>query len=609
MGNIIGIKKFLNPLKKSDQTGIENGLRWYSPDPSDFTSLHTDRYLLSYSGKQTSTSLLSDETDRYSLILDGKIYNYPELKNGLLKKGAQFQSSAEIEVLLKFLIENKENGIRQLRGEFALAFYDNQEDELLLARDILGIKPLVYAIQEDEIIFSSEVMPLKHLLTSWNINPSAVNTYFTFSYIPAPYTIIQEINKLLPGHYLKIKKSDYQIVSYEKIKMDVHSDLSFPDALQELKETIENSLIERLDESNKAVTFLSGGIDSSIISLLSSQNKDDLSTFSVGFHEDIFFDETKYAQLVSERIKSHHSVVKLTAKDFITSFQDILDTMDEPYADSSAVALYFLVQEASKHTSIFLSGDGADELFAGYFKHKAFQKGNQLNPIMRYLLGLVRLLPNGTRNSKFSNKIRQLKRFQQFLSKEWPNNYWMLAAFIPQERRKSLLLHEENVSFPVPESEELLNNVLLLDQQFVLPYDMLKKVDVIGRKFGVEIRAPFLDIEVVNLANRLKQAYKLKGNQGKYILREAYKDRLPAEIFNRSKRGFEIPLYNWLKSIFEILQEEEYWTEEFLNSQALFNPKGVEKMVVDFKKGSQDAVMSFWAFIVFQNWYKRWIEK
>lgn len=618
MNNLLGIKKFTNQPKKADQNRISEYLSKDTDcviDSSEIpiygkTSLFSVG--LPVVGENVSSNQpFTDESGRYALIFDGKINNYQELKNELLKLGTiTFKTSSDTETLFHFLIENKEQGIHRLEGGFAFAFYDSLEDELILARDHFGIKPLLFSIQEEEILFASDLMPFKYWLTDWGIDSKALNAYFRFTYVPAPDTMIKGVHKLLPGHFLKIKGKELDMQRYYSLRDVKQLDISYEEAVKLTREKVESAVIKRLAANTEIGSFLSGGVDSSIVAQVASTFQNDLKTFSIGFKDQVFFDETKYAQEVADYIRSTHQQIRLGQEEIVPVFQKMLTSFDEPFADSSAIAGYFLMEEAKKSADICLSGDGADEILAGYNKHKAFQRSKSPGLVFKSAGKVAELLPGGTRKGKIPNRIRQLKKFNALLQEKWPDSYWFLAQFISKKQRKRLLQNYAHFNYELPYSDSSLQTFLLNDLDFVLPNDMLKKVDVMSRFHGLEVRAPFLDREFIEFANGLPEEYKLKGNVGKRVLRDAFRDVLPGEVFSRSKKGFEVPLYDWIKAAWENVVSEEWFNKEYLSQQSLFAYDGVMQLKSDFEKEKdEEATVTMWAYIVFQNWYQRWAKR
>jgi asparagine synthase (glutamine-hydrolysing) len=613
---IIGIKLFQGEPKKSDQTRVEKGLETQNhrgPDYTGFKTLGTTVFghnrLSIIDLKERSNQPFQDKTERYSIVFNGEIYNYPELKNELLQNGFTFETSSDTEVLLYHLIQNGTDGIDALDGCFAFAFYDSLEDELILARDHMGINPLLFSIQENEVLFASELHGFKYLLPNWSINTEALNDYFRFTYVPAPKTMLNEVQKLLPGHYLKIKGKDLDMVKYYQPNSQIDKEIKYETAVGKTKKLVERAVIKRMNADVPLGTFLSGGLDSSIVSAIAADFKSELNTYSIGFKGNNFFDESGYAQKVADHIHSVHHAIQLEDVNVITKLTDVLNAFDEPFADSSAIAMYFLSEKAKQNLTVCLSGDGADELFAGYNKHKAFLKSQKPGVMLQVALKIVGNL-GGSRNGKVANKLRQLNKFKTLITKEWPEKYWFLASFIDSETRNSLLKTSNESESKTAIGDESLNNFLKADQSFVLPNDMLKKVDLMSMSHSLEVRTPFLDRELVDFVNTLPENYKYENGVGKRILRDAFREMLPDEIFTRSKKGFEVPLQEWISKSWDKIVNKEWFEEDFLRKQDVFRLNGVESMKKQFFSNNPgESAIVVWAYIVFQNWYSRWTEK
>lgn len=616
MCGIIGIKLFQGQPKKSDQTRVERGLetqKHRGPDATGSKILGTTvlghNRLSIIDLKERSNQPFQDKTERYSIIFNGEIYNYPELKNELLQEGFTFETSSDTEVLLYHLIQNGTEGIDTLDGCFAFAFYDTLEDDLILARDHMGINPLLFSIQEDEVLFASELHGFKYLLRNWSISTEALNDYFRYTYIPAPNTILNEVQKLLPGHYLKIKGKDFDMVKYYKSESVLDNEIKYEEAVEKTKKLVERAVIKRMNADVPLGTFLSGGLDSSIVSAIASDFKSELNTYSIGFKGNNYFDESEFAQSVADKIKSVHHAIQLEDVNVLNHLTNVLDSFDEPFADSSAIAMYFLSERAKQNLTVCLSGDGADELFAGYNKHKAFLKSQRPGIMLQVALRTVGNL-SGSRNGKVANKLRQLKKFKTLITKQWPDKYWFLASFIDSETRNSLLKESSESDLQLKVGNESLNNFLKADQKFVLPNDMLKKVDLMSMRHSLEVRTPFLDRELVDFVNTLPESFKFEHGTGKRVLRDAFQGMLPDEIFTRSKKGFEVPLQNWIAKSWDKLAEKDWFDDEFLKRQNIFRFEGVDSMKKQFFSNNPgESAIVVWAYLVFQNWYSRWTGK
>ena len=564
-----------------------------------------------------------DETKRYCIVFNGEIFNFQELKKELETNGISFSTHSDTEVLLKLYILEKEKCLNKLNGFFAFCIYDSEEQIFFIARDRYGIKPLLYLYDEDKFLFASEMKSILAYGIEKELNFTALHTYLQLNYIPAPLTIFKNVKKLLPGHFLVIKNQNLELQKYYSIPTEnKQSTLSYSSAKEKLKQLLDASVQRRLVADVPLGAFLSGGIDSSVITALASKHKPDLNTFSIGFRDEKFFDETKYATLAAKHFKTEHTVFSLTNDDLYAHVHSILDYIDEPFADSSAINVYILSKETRKHATVALSGDGADELLAGYNKHAAFHRiinqGWKENAVGS-LLPLWKILPK-SRSNPFANKIRQLQRFAEGMKLSSKDRYWNWAGYANDNQALELLsessrqqfIRDEYVKFKavlldtIPANENI-NDILLTDMQLVLPNDMLTKVDLMSMANGLEVRVPFLDYEVVNFISSLPVDYKITPDIRKRILQDAYKDILPIQLYNRPKKGFEVPLLKWFKKEMKSLILDDLLSEKFITEQNIFNYTEIEKLKKKlFSSNPEDVHARIWGLIVFQWWWKKY---
>lgn len=568
-----------------------------------------------------------DESGRYCIIFNGEIFNFQELRKGLEAIGISFATHSDTEVLLKLYIFEKEKCLNKLNGFFAFCVYDKQEQTFFIARDRYGIKPLLYLIDEDKFIFGSEMKSILAYGIEKDLDYISLQTYLQLNYIPAPRTIFKNVKKLLPGHFLKIVNCQFSIFNYYTIPYDdsqlEKNPISYQEAKQKLKILLESSVQRRLVADVPLGAFLSGGLDSSVVTALASKHKPDLHTFSIGFRDENFFDETKYAQLVANHFKTEHTVFSLTNDNLYEHVHSILDYIDEPFADSSAINVYILSKETRKHATVALSGDGADELLAGYNKHAAFHriinKGWKENAVGS-LLPLWKLLPK-SRSNPLANKARQFQRFAEGMKLSSKDRYWSWAGFANEnqtlelfsESSRELFVESEYENFKsellnsIPEKESI-NDILLTDTQLVLPNDMLTKVDLMSMANGLEVRVPFLDYEVVNFIFSLPSDLKINSSLRKRILQDTYKDILPTQLYNRPKKGFEVPLLKWFQREMKSLIMDDLLSEKFITEQNIFNYSEIEKLKRKlFSPNPEDIHARIWGLIVFQWWWKKYI--
>ncbi len=634
MCGITGIFAF-NLVGKFNKINVTNATMALEKRGPDFQDIYLDdwvglghRRLSIIDTSEGGNQPMWDDSKRYCIIFNGEIFNFRELKADLEKKGVPFHSHSDTEVLLKLYIHEKENCLNKLNGFFAFCIYDRQEQSFFIARDRYGIKPLLYLFDEDKFIFSSEMKSIIQYGIERNIDYTSLYTYFQLNYIPAPHTIFTSVKKLMPGHYLKIEKQKLRIEKYYSIPHSSEAEKNNPPydkAKEKLKDLLEASVKRRLIADVPLGSFLSGGVDSSVITALASKHKPDLHTFSIGFRDEKFFDETEYAKLVANHFKTEHTVFSLTNDDLYKHVNSILDYIDEPFADSSAINVYILSKETRKHATVALSGDGADEMLAGYNKHAAFNriinKGWKEN-LVGSLHPLWNALPQ-SRSNPLANKARQLLRFSEGTKLSSKERYWKWAGFASEDESLKLFSEKskEQVSQQdyqdlkseilksIPEKEGI-NDILLTDTQLVLPNDMLTKVDLMSMANGLEVRVPFLDVEVVNFIFSLPSEYKITPDLRKRILQDAFKDILPTQLYNRPKKGFEVPLLKWFRKEMKSLILDDLLSEKFIQEQGIFNYAEISKLKNQlFSSNPGDIHARIWALIVFQWWWRKYCKK
>ena len=558
---------------------------------------------------------MKDITGRYRLIYNGEIFNFRFLRNQLENKGVQFATNSDTEVLLYSLIEEGIECLSKLNGFFAFAFYDTQEETLLIARDRFGIKPLHLYQDEDKLLFASEVKSILAYGIEKKLNHSALYHYLQLNYLPSSLSMFEGVRKLLPGHYLIVNNKSVTEHTYYTTKIRVN-DRPYEQATLEFQSLLEQAVIDRLVSDVPLGTYLSGGIDSSIISAIAAKNVDKLQTFSIGYKDEAYFDETQYANLIAKHIGSEHTVFKLSNNDLFEHLFNMLDYLDEPFADSSALAVFILSKETRKSVTVALSGDGADELFAGYNKHAALYKmlhSGSKEQVVSALSGLWSILPK-SRNNPITNSFRQLDRFAKASKMSPSERYWAWAAIGDAQYASNLIkntsLTREEVHNPFilsNSNKESISDTLLADINMVLPNDMLTKVDLMSMANSLEVRVPFLDYRVVEFAFNLKDEFKIKENDRKRIVKEAFKNYVPENFFNRSKHGFEVPLLKWLRNELNSLIQNDLLKTSFIEEQGIFNVTEVEKLKRKLHSiNPGDAHAKIWALVVFQWWWKKY---
>lgn len=558
----------------------------------------------------------TDHTGRYTIVFNGEFFNFKEHRKALLDKGIPLRSESDTEVLLYLYIQHGPSCLKKINGFFAFAIYDNIERSLFIARDRFGIKPLLVYSDSDKLLFASEMKALTGYGIDKKIDKASLFTYLQLNYIPAPDSIFENVKKLMPGTYMRVS-SKGKIVNERYYSVPTQTDNVFSkhDLEKQLYSLLDDSVRLRMIADVPLGSFLSGGIDSSVITGLAAKHTKHLKTFSIGYKDEPMFDETGFARLVAKKHNTEHTVFSLTNEDLFENLHSVLDYIDEPFADSSALAVHILSMHTRRHVTVALSGDGADELFGGYNKHMAeFRARNAglAENLVSWGSPLWNMLPK-SRNSKLSNRIRQMQKFSAGMRLTPRERYWQWAS-LASEDEASKLLPGANATVYKSRKDEILkhikggsdlNDVFYTDVQLVLTNDMLTKVDLMSMANSLEVRVPFLDYRVVDFAFSLPSHYKIGRDGRKKILKDAFRDLLPEELMNRGKQGFEVPLLKWFRTQLRPMIEE-LLDENFIKEQGIFNDSAVRQLKAQLWSGSPgDAVARVWGLIVFQHWWNR----
>jgi asparagine synthase (glutamine-hydrolysing) len=564
---------------------------------------------------------------RYALTFNGEIFNYIKLRGELEAKGVVFRTDSDTEVLLQLYARERQECLKKLTGFFSLAIYDAEEQSLFLARDRFGEKPLLYYRDADKLLFGSELAALMQLGVPREVDYTSLYQYLQLTYVPAPATMLKGVKKLLPGQAVYIRGDRVQENVWYRLPFDGEKAARNPRSYQQqqakLSKLMKQAVSDRLVADVPVGAFLSGGIDSSIVVALAAQQVPKLKTYTVGFPDQPFFDETRYARLVADKYGTDHTELCLTTNDLYKNIFGMLDSLSEPFADSSALAVFALSHQVGQEVRAALSGDGADELLGGYNKHLAeynILAGGAKAMAVQKLGFLWDLLPK-SRNSFVANKVRQLQRFAAGAQLPPRERYWLWATW-QQEAEALVLLRPEHREVACSRlyrarkgrlvecvSRNLydLNHVLCADWRMVLANDMLPKVDLMGMANGLEIRSPYLDHRVVKFAFSLPASSKIDQNFQKKILRDTFRSLLPPALFKRPKKGFEIPLLSFLQSEGKGLVSD-YLSDAFITSQGIFEVSQVQ--VIRQLLNSKNAAVvqnKTWMLLVFQYWWEKYV--
>ncbi len=562
-----------------------------------------------------------------TVTFNGEIYNYAELKEQLTALGGQFQTSSDTEVILEGYRIWGPDCLARFDGMFAFALWDNQQRRLFCARDRFGKKPFFYTVQHGRLYFASEltgIEQLRHL--SLTMNPQAVMRYLAYEYVPTPHSVYTEVQSLPPSHMLLLQDGNLSISRYWDMPMPDESDKrSDSELCEELRFLLSRAVRRRMVSDVPLGVFLSGGIDSSIVAgLMARQSSTAIKTFSIGFSE-ASYDESRYARIVAKAFATDHHQRVLSAEECADTLPGIISRMDVPMADASVAPTWLLSGVTREKVTVALGGDGADELWAGYEHYIGFKVAQWYNAAPSALRkGIIepfaQLLPS---SAGYINPRLAVATFLRAAhAPAWQRVQTMLTAFTPdmQESVLDTAFKAQQPGFLAPEvlfaptrehydhwqpqnaATPLARAFHVYARQFMLD-DILVKVDRCSMLHSLEVRAPFLDKDAAEFAARLPVSRKLHGFKRKWLLKKAFAELLPDEILYRNKRGFQIPVAQWLRGRMRPLMED-LLSESTLKAQGIFNYQAVRALMDEHVSGRADLRKPLWTLLVFQLWWR-----
>jgi asparagine synthase (glutamine-hydrolysing) len=566
---------------------------------------------------------MHDISDRFVVVYNGEIFNYKKIKEDLIQEfGCLFNTNSDTEVLLSAYKHWGVQCLSRLNGFFAFAIYDKQTHELFVARDRFGVKPLLYYKDEDKFIFSSEMKSLLTFNMSREIDWASVRQYFTLGYIPEPNSIFQNIKKVEAGSYMLINKKEIVAKKYYHVseKHQARSVDTYESASQKVRSLIDQSVSDRLVSDVPIGAFLSGGIDSSIVVASASKQVDQLNTYSIGFKDASFYDETKSAEFVAKTFNTNHTSFILSRTDLADNILTCLESMSEPFGDTSSLPLFVLSKKVATSVKVVLSGDGADELFGGYNKHKAewLVKNPNWQIRMAQILKPILLMLSANRNSAIGDKVRQAQKMLSGMKLTDAERYYVWCSIFPTANQTSMFHSsvagkEEYMNRKIDivrkfkKTDNDLNTVLNTDMELVLGSDMLHKVDSMSMANGIEVREPLLDYRLVEYVTTLPSVYKVNKNGTKQVLREAFKDELSEVILSKPKHGFDVPLTALFSKDLKAWILDELLGKDFIEQQQVFDWNYINKMRSSIHKNGNIDESQIWSIIVFQFWWKKYM--
>lgn len=551
-----------------------------------------------------------------TISYNGEVYNYKEIRSNLKKKGYKFTTKSDTEVVLQSYREWGSNCVKKFRGMFAFIIYHKKKNEFFIARDRLGQKPLVYSQNEKGFFCASEIQTILRCPgVSKKLNKKSIPLYLGLQYIPSPDTGFDDIKKLKPAHTMRVRdgevvnKNQYWNYNYKK-----DTSISFNDAKKKVRNKVKEATKLRMRSDVPVGAFLSGGLDSSTTVAAMQEIQSDIRTFSIGFEYEKYT-ETKHAKKVAEHFGTNHTVFNVTS-DLQDLLPELVQHYGEPYADASAVPTYFVSREATRDVTVALTGDGGDELFGGYNRYEAMVYREYLRqfPGIGFAgAGYQKIEPSELLHSvPFARKMRRYARATLF---DLPYAYFTLMKYFTPTQQKQVLNNSDlfntdaaidyfraaydRVENPTSEVEATMG----IDVKTYLPEDLLVKVDIASMMNSLETRSPFLDHELLELSAKLPIDYKIQYKNKKRILKEAFKNKLPDSIINRSKQGFGIPRNEWLRDDLYTFMLDTFSLDGTFDE--IFDTKTIKKMAKQHKNKKRDWGKQLWALLMAKLWFQK----
>lgn len=601
------------------QTLDSNAMKKIVCTKSNYKTVYTDEQcslgvqMHSITTLEANEQLVWNEKRNKCIVFHGEIYNHKELQKIVLSKGYTVSTNLDAEIVLFGVESCGIDFFAKIEGMFVCVIYDLQEQTWILARDRVGGNPLYYFCNNECFLFGTEIKDL--LVTGLipkEVDKEALSRYLQLTYIPAPKSIIKNISKLMPATVLSVD-IDGNISSQSYWELEIGSDNPVYEDYEECKKMLRASLFSSVEKQmvgNDSIgAFLSGGFDSTIVVGIMSQISDKpINTFTVGFQEKQY-DESGLAQLVANKNHTNHRVLPLDWERTVDNIDTILDNMDEPYADSSLIALYAISKMTRDYVKVALTGDAGDELFAGYNKYLVSYYRELYNMIPRFLKkGVIepaaKLLPTKSAIARKVNKMISVAYMDIYEQRK----VLMSLGFKAEELRKMMI---DGFVDPMDFIKEQYNTFINAEEQTraqyvdfktVLEGDMMTKVYRASTMTSLKTKSPILNNDVMELAFKMPAKFKINKTERKIILKDTFREFIPDELFNAPKHGFAVPIGNWLENNLKH-QLYKYADEEFLREQGLFDVNYI-RMIIDLHmKGKENRYSELWAFYVFQHWY------
>jgi asparagine synthase (glutamine-hydrolysing) len=553
------------------------------------------------------------------IVFNGEIYNFKNIKKELKSEGVQFNTQSDTEVIIQaYQTWGIDKCLEKLEGMFAFALWDEKLQKTILVRDRFGEKPLFYTQNENGFFFASELKALNDFYDRKKLSKTALNLFFSLTYIPAPYTIYENVFKVQAGCYLTIDMDgnfkSTQYYDFESISSNnqLHQLRNYEEAKMELRTRLFDSIKERMISDVPLGSFLSGGIDSSVVSaIMAKLSLQPIKTFSIGFKEKEY-DESERAALVAKHIGADHTLFIVGHKDLLEIVDETLSYFDEPFGDSSAIPSMMVAKKAKEKVTVVLTGDCADEFFGGYDKYLGKHYADQYNkypkPLRQLFEKIIGIIPHTSTTNQI---LRKVKKVVHSAGLSPDQRYASLSSLGYTELQKKELLQpefQENSNaiilkyFSDLKGDEL-SKTFYSDAKLVLEGDMLAKVDRACMLNSLEARVPFLDSKIAEFSTRLPHEFKIDRTNKKKIIKDTFRDLVPVETMAFSKKGFGIPIRLWFQN--ELKEElNSLLSKQIIEDQGIFNFEMIEKLKLEHFANKENHASKLWLLFTFQKWYK-----
>jgi asparagine synthase (glutamine-hydrolysing) len=565
---------------------------------------------------------------RYWITYNGELYNFAELRRGLEADGFSFASNCDTEVLLAAYARDGAAMLELLNGIYAFAIWDAEAEELFMARDPLGVKPLVYTRRDGCLFFASEASALVEACGAASINEEALASYLTFLWIPDPATMLEGVEKLPPGHCATYRDGNLRVRPFFDVEFAPDYGRSEESFIEEVRETVQDAVRRQMMSDVPLGAFLSGGVDSGAVVATMKEEVEQVSTYTVGWSSDdlsheISHDDLPWARQLGQQlgVDYHEQILK---PDIVDLLPQLVGHMDEPIADPAAITTYLICSAARERLTVILSGVGGDEVFAGYPRHLAAKFARSFDRLPRSVRTRARTALEGRLTmggpGRFRGPRRNLMKFMRGIDQTPIDRYLTYSSYYRSDELPSLLSPElgaslngfdpfgaHHVHAEAVAGENWLHQLLYLDQKTFLPCLNLAYTDRMSMAASTEVRVPLIDNEVIRVASRIPPEMKLKGRDRKWVFKKAMEGLLPDDVIWRPKAGFGAPVRAWVEGPMQPMIDD-LLSPETIRSRGQLDPKAVQRIRAENRSGQSDNALRIWALLVLELWQRSFID-